>query len=105
MHWIAIRTHVQRDLTGAERRTVVSDGWPLVAASGVPLAFLAGAAVLGMETALALNLTLVVNAVMLFVAGWTMGVAGGITGIRLVLSAAATGLLGLALVGLKSLMH
>ena len=44
VHWIAVRTHVQRDLTGDERRAILSDGWPLVTASAVPLVFLAGTA-------------------------------------------------------------
>ena len=58
-----------------------------------------------METAVALDLTLAVNTVLLFIVGWQMGVAGGLAGVRLVLSVAATGLLGLALIALKTLMH
>ena len=40
VHWIAARTLVQRDLTRQERRKIVADGWPLVAACAVPLMFL-----------------------------------------------------------------
>ena len=105
MHWIAARTHVQRDLTREESRKIVVDGWPLVAACAVPMMFLAAEALLGMETALALDVTLAVNAVLLFIVGWQMGAVGGLVGVRLVLSAAATGFLGLALIALKSLMH
>ena len=105
VHWIAARTLVHRDLTRAERRQIVLDGWPLVAASGVPLLFLGLEALLGMETAIALDLTLAVNAVLLFVIGWRMGLAGGLTGVRLALSIAATGLLGLTLIALKALLH
>ena len=47
VHWIAARTLVQRDLTPAERRKIIVDGWPLVAACTVPLLFLAGEALLG----------------------------------------------------------
>ena len=50
-------------------------------------------------------MTLAVNAFLLFIVGWQMGRAGGLTGIRQALSAAATGLLGLALIALKALMH
>ena len=105
VHWIAARTHVQRDLTRAETRRIVADGWPLVAACTVPLMFLAAEALLGIETAVALDVTLAVNAVLLFVVGWQMGTAGGLKGVRLALSAGVTGFLGLALIVLKTLMH
>jgi hypothetical protein len=105
VHWIAARTHVQRDLTPQERRRVVHDGWPLVAACAVPMACLGVEALLGIETSVALDVTLAVNAFLLFLVGWQMGRAGGLTGIRQALSAAATGLLGLALIALKALMH
>jgi hypothetical protein len=105
VHWIAARTLVQRDLTREERRKIVADGWPLVAACAVPLMFLGAEALLGMETSVALDLTLAVNTVLLFIVGWQMGVAGGLAGVRLVLSVAATGFLGLGLIALKTLMH
>ena len=105
VHWIAARSHVQRDLSPQERRQIVVDGWPLVAACAVPLTFLGAEALLGIETSVALDVTLAVNTVLLFVVGWQMGRAGGLTGGRLVLSVAATGFLGLALIALKTLMH
>jgi len=105
VHWIAARTLVQRDLSSGERRRIILDGWPLVAASGVPLAFLGVEALLGVETSVALDLTLVVNALLLFMVGWQMGRSGGLAGVRLLLSAAATGALGVAMIGLKVLMH
>ena len=83
----------------------MADGWPLVAACAVPLMFLAAEALLGIETAVALNVTLAVNTVLLFVVGWQMGTAGGLMGVRLALSAGVTGFLGLALIALKALMH
>ncbi len=105
VHWIAARTLVQRNLSREERRRIVADGWPLVAACAVPLLFLGGEALIGVETSVALDLTLAVNTVLLFTVGWQMGTSGGLTGARLVLSAGATGLLGLALIALKALMH
>ena len=105
VHWIAARTLVQRDLTPEERRKIIADGWPLVAACAVPLLFLGAEALVGVETGVALDLTLAVNAVLLFTVGWQMGTAGALTGLRLALSAAASGLLGLALIVLKTLMH
>ena len=105
VHWIAARTLVQRALHRDERRRIVADGWPLVAASGVPLLFLFLEALVGVETSVALDLTLAVNAVLLFVVGWQMGRAGGLAGAQLALSVAATGSLGLLLITLKTLMH
>jgi hypothetical protein len=105
VHWIAARTLVQRDLSPEERRKIVADGWPLVAACAVPLLFLAGEALIGVETSVALDVTLAVNAVLLFIVGWQMGTAGGLAGVRLAISSGATGLLGLSLILLKTLMH
>ena len=105
VHLMAARTHLRRMLTGRERRHVVVDGWPLVAASAVPLAALAIEALLGVDTKVALDITLAVNAVMLFLLGWQMGRASGLTGGRLVLAAAVAGLLGVTMIGLKTLMH
>jgi hypothetical protein len=105
VHWMAARSVLQRDLSGAERRAVVVDGWPLVAASAVPLAVLALEALLGVETKVALDVTLAVNAVLLFVLGWRMGRVSGLTGARLLVAAGAVGLLGVTLIALKTLMH
>ena len=62
VHWLAARSVVRRDLTPAERRQILSDGWPLVTACAVPVLFLTLEAVLGVETSLALDLALVLNA-------------------------------------------
>lgn len=105
VHLMAARTLLRRDLTGAERRGIVVDGWPLVAASAIPLAALAIEALLGMETKIALDITLGVNSVLLFVVGWQMSKAGGLSGARLVLSATVAGLLGFTMIVLKTLLH
>lgn len=105
VHWMASRTVLKRDLTGPERRAIVVDGWPLVAASAVPLALLALESLLGVETKVALDVTLAVNAVLLFVVGWRMGRVSGLTGIRLLVAAGGAGLLGITLIALKTLMH
>jgi hypothetical protein len=104
-HWIAARTLAQRDLSREERRRIVRDGWPLVTACAVPLLFLGLKALLGVETAVAVDLTLAVNTVLLFIVGWQMGKAGGLTGAPLALSSGATGPLGVALILLKTLTH
>ncbi len=105
VHWMAARTLRRRDLTGPERRAIVVDGWPLVAASAIPIAALALEAVLGFDTKTALDVTLALNAVLLFVIGWRMGKVSGLTGAKLVAAAAVAGLLGVTLIGLKTLMH
>ena len=69
------------------------------------MAALALEAVLGVETKVALDVTLGVNSVLLFVVGWRMGRAGGLTGARLVLSATVAGLLGVTMIVLKTLLH
>ena len=105
VHWLAARSVVGRDLTPAERRQVVRDGWPLVTACAVPVLFLTLEALLGVETSVALNWALVLNAGLLFLVGWRMGRAEELTGRRLALSVAGAGLLGVALIGLKTLTH
>jgi hypothetical protein len=105
VHWIAARSHVQRHLTGAERRAIVRDGWPLVASCAVPIAFLFVEAVLGVETSRALDITLVVNLVLLMGVGWQMSRASGLSGGGLVFSVGVTGLLGGAMILLKTLLH
>jgi hypothetical protein len=71
----------------------------------VPLLFLGLEALVGMETSVALDLTLAVNAVLLFIIGWQMGEEGRLEGGRRVLSAVVTGLLGITLIALKALLH
>ena len=105
VHWITVRTLAGRPLTRAEQREVVSDGWPLVAACGVPVAFLAAEALFQVETALAVDLALALNAVLLFVVGWRMGRASNLVGLPLFVAAAAAGLLGVAMIALKIGLH
>jgi hypothetical protein len=105
VHWIAARSVVQRHLTGPERRAIVRDGWPLVASCAVPVAFLFVEALLHVQTSVALDITLVVNLLLLMGVGWQMSRASGLTGAALVASVGATGLLGAAMIVLKTLLH
>lgn len=105
VHWMAARTVLKRALNRHEQRAVVRDGWPLVAACGIPLLLLFLEALVGMETKAALDLTLAVNAALLFGLGWQMGRASGLTGPRQLISAAVTGLLGVLMVLLKVQLH
>jgi hypothetical protein len=105
-HWIALRTHEGRALTTGERREVLQDGLPLVAACLVPVAVLLVEAVLGVPTETGVRVALFANVVLLVVVGWRMSTAGGLRGGARVLSAAGTGLLGVAMVVLKyTLVH
>jgi hypothetical protein len=105
VNWLAARSVVRRDLTAAERRQIVLDGWPLVTACVVPVVFLALEAIAGVDTSLALDLALALNAALLFHVGWRMGRAEELSGGRLALSVVAPGLLGVALIALKTLTH
>ena len=60
VHWIATRTIHGRDLTGPERMRIIKDGWPLMAASIVPVVVLLAEALLQIETATAVKVMLVV---------------------------------------------
>lgn len=105
VHWMAARSVHERDLTAAERRQILADGWPLVTACAIPLALLLVEAALGIDTGRAIRVALLVNAVLLVLVGYAMSRASGLRGWRLVVSAAAAGLLGLAIVALKTLLH
>ena len=105
VHWIAARTVLKRGLHPGEIRAVVRDGWPLVAACAVPLVLLCLEALVGMETKKALDLTLAVNAALLFVLGWQMGRSSGLTGARRLGAAVSAGLLGILMIVLKTQLH
>jgi len=104
-HWIAARTVHGRRLTRDEERVVVADGWPLVAASGVPVAVLLLEQLLGVEVDRGVDVALSVNVVLLLVVGWRMSRAGGLRGWRHVGATLITGLLGIAMIALKLALH
>lgn len=105
VHWTATRTLLHRDLTRHEQRTVVLDGWPLVTASGFPLALLFLEGVLQIETATAVNVALAATVVLLVVVGYQMGRSGGLRGLRLLGASVLVGLLGVAMIVLKTPLH
>jgi hypothetical protein len=105
VHFMAARIVHRRDLTGAERREALADGFPLVAACAWPIAVLLAEAVVGVPTETAVRVALIVIALTLVVVGWNMGGAGGITGWRRFVMAGLTGMLGVAMIGLKTLLH
>jgi hypothetical protein len=104
-HWIAARTVHRRGLTPSEERAVLRDGLPLVAACAVPVAVLLVEDLLDVDVSRGVEVALAVNIVLLLVVGWRMSRAGGLRGVRLVGSTLITGLLGVAMVGLKLTLH
>lgn len=104
-HWIAARTVHGRELTRHEQRVVVADGWPLVAASGVPVGVLLVEQLLHVEVSRGVDIALTVNLVLLLVVGWRMSRAGGLRGWRHVGATLITGLLGIAMIALKLALH
>ena len=105
VHWMAARQVHRRDLTAAERRAIIVEGWPLVTACTVPLVLLLVEALLGVEAGPAVRIALAVNALLLVLVGYGMSRDSGLTGWRLAVSAAAAGVLGLAVIALKTLLH
>ncbi|MDM7856293.1 hypothetical protein [Cellulomonas alba] len=104
-HWIAARTVHGRPLTRHEERVVVADGWPLVAASGAPVGVLLVEQLLGVEVSRGVTVALTVNLALLLIVGWRMSRAGGLHGWRHVGATLITGLLGVAMIGLKLALH
>jgi len=105
-HWTATRTLLGRSLHAEERREVVADGVPLVAACLVPVAVLLAEALLGVAPGTGVRVALLTNTALLVAVGWRMAAAGGVRGVARVVNAAGVGLLGVALVVLKyTLLH
>jgi hypothetical protein len=104
VHWMAARAEHRRDLTPAERRAIVADGWPLVTACAVPLVILLVEAALGVDSSIAFDVALWANSGLLVLVGYLMSRDSGLTGWRLVASSLLAGALGLAIIGLKTLL-
>lgn len=104
-HLIAARSLARRPLHPDERRHVLSEGLPLIAACTAPVIVLLIEAVLRVPPGVAVDIALLVNLVLLLVVGWRMSTEGGLTGGRRLTATLAAGLLGAAMIGLKLLLH
>lgn len=104
-HLIAARTLAQRPLHAAERRKVLAEGLPLVAACAVPGVVLLVEALLQVRPSVAIDVALIVNLALLLIVGWRMSTAGGMTGGRRLMATMTAGLLGFAMIGLKLSLH
>ncbi len=101
VHVMTERQMVHHEVDRATVRVIAADGLPLITVSLVPLAVLLVADVMGLSTDRAADVALAANTALLLFGGYRIGRDAGLTGWRLVLSAMLTGLLGLAIVGLK----
>jgi hypothetical protein len=106
VHWVAARSTRKRSLTSAERWETIADGFPLVLACGVPAVVVFVEAVAGVTTATAVQVALLVNVGLLVVVGWLMTPSDQkpVTWKRFGY-AIVTGLLGVTMIGLKTMLH
>lgn len=102
VHLMAERQVRGRELPWAAVRSVGKDGLSMITVSALPIAVLFGCALLGMDTVRATEFALAATTVLLFIGGFRISRAAGLTGARLIVSATACGMLGLVMVGLKA---
>jgi hypothetical protein len=89
-----------RDLHGG-----LSDGWEFVTASFIPLLVLVGSHLFGASVYTSVLLALCCGTGLLALAGWRVGNDAGLSPFSRLLSAAGAGAFGLAMIGLKTLLH
>lgn len=104
VHVMAERQAEQHELSRAHMALIARDGLPLITVSAIPLAILLLGAAVGLETALAEDLALYANTVLLLIGGYRMSRDAGVKGGRLVIATMISGLLGLAMIGLKIIL-
>jgi hypothetical protein len=105
VHWMSARAVYGRGLTRPERRAVVLDGFPLVAAGTIAVVVLLVEAVVRVQPDRAVRVALLVNVGLLLAVGWNMSAAGRLPTWQRVALTAMTGMLGVAMIGLKTLLH
>jgi len=101
VHLMIERQMEHHELDRPTIRSIASDGLPLMTVSAIPIAVLVIAALAGMSTENAADVALTANTLLLLFAGYRIGRDAGLVGGRLVLSVTITGLLGIAIIGLK----
>jgi hypothetical protein len=101
VHVMAERGVERHELSRDTAMTIARDGLPLITVSGVPLAVLVICALAGMSTVRAADWALYANTLVLLIAGYRISRDAGLVGVKLVGSVIVSGLLGLAMVGLK----
>ncbi len=101
VHLMAERAVEGHELTRRTAWTIAKDGLPLITVSAVSVVVLLVGALAGMSTVRAADWALYANTIVLLVAGYRISRDAGLTGARLVGSVAVSGVLGLAMVGMK----
>jgi hypothetical protein len=86
-------------------RSSLTAAWPMVSASFIPLLSLLVTRLAGASASEAALIALLVTVVLLVVHGYTAASAAGLTGIRRVLVTGTAGVLGVAMVVLKTLLQ
>jgi hypothetical protein len=105
VNWCAERTAHRRGLTRPEGWAIVADGFPLVAACAIPAVVLFVEAVAGVSTPTAVDVALVITVLLLVYVGWQMSPGDHPLAARRLGYALVTGLIGLAMIGLKAMLH
>jgi hypothetical protein len=102
---LGTHTHDGRLPSAGLVRSSLADAWPMVTASFLPVASIGVAVLFGASSVDAAQVALLVTVVLLVVHGFTAGRAAGLTGMRRVIVTIIAGLLGVAMVVLKSLLQ
>ena len=107
VYWAAERyAHIMASLIVGEvriRSRHLRQGWEIVTASFVPLLVLVGSRALGAEVSTSVLLALLSGTGILVLTGWRVGSSLGL--LPRLLSAAAAGAFGVAMIGMKTLLH
>ncbi|MFI7600386.1 hypothetical protein [Actinoplanes sp. NPDC049681] len=86
-------------------RTQLTSGWEMITASLLPLGVLVVAWLLRSSLRTAVVAALICSTVMLCLAGWRIGREGRLSLVEQLISTAVAGLFGIALIGLKTMLH
>ena len=98
-------THAGRLPNAQQVRSSLAAAWPLVTASFLPLISLLLARLCGASTSDAAWIALLVTVILLVIHGHAAGRAAGLAGVRLLAVTVTAGLLGIAMVVLKTLLQ
>jgi hypothetical protein len=104
-HIMAARHVRGRVLHWSDAGRELRSGWPLVSASFVPLLVVVAAAVFGAGVSTAQTAGMLCATLLLLGSGWIAARRNDLTGFRLVLAALLAAGLGIALIGLKTILH
>lgn len=102
---VAERIHEGHRPAAAQVRRQLTSGWEIVTASLLPLGVLALVSALGGDLYVAVLWALGCSTALLCLAGWEIGRDGRLTWKERLVSAAASGMFGVAMIGLKAALH